>query len=191
MAETNNAVFEEIATRFVENYAMFANVFKDTEVNKSRAIKSLTDTYKLKDILTVVNMPKSTYEYRAKKLKDLGSSSPIENEINNIKSKHPDFGYRRVHNILVENGFNVNKKRVQHIMQKLDLQVKTKDKENFGPKNGGHSLAYLGSKKALLGFITDPLDNIKKELDKNKLITLDLFAGSGSLLYWYVYIKSR
>lgn len=47
MAETNNAVFEGIATRFVENYAMFANFFKDTELNKTRAIKSLTDTYKL------------------------------------------------------------------------------------------------------------------------------------------------
>lgn len=179
MAETNNAVFEEIATRFVEKYAMLSNAFKDTEMNKVRAIKSLTDTYKLKDILIVVNMPKSTYEYRAKKLEDSGSLSQIENEIKKIKSKHSDFGYRRVHNILVENGFNVNKKRVQHIMQKLDLQVKTKHKENIGPKNGGHTLAYLGSKKALLGFITAPLDNIKKEIKKSKLITLDIFAGSG------------
>lgn len=40
-----------------------------------------------------------------------------------IRSLHKDFGYRRMPGELRKQGYAVNKKRVQRIMQKLSLQV--------------------------------------------------------------------
>ena len=40
-------------------------------------------------------------------------------------------------------------------------------------------ITYLGNKRSLLDFIGKSVDIVKKELDKDKLITADLFSGSG------------
>ena len=40
-----------------------------------------------------------------------------------IKAIHKDYGYRRMHGELFKQGFNINKKRVQRIMQEHGLQV--------------------------------------------------------------------
>lgn len=47
----------------------------------------------------------------------------LEDKITEIHKEHKDFGYRRVCGKLRKEGFKVNKKRVQRIMQKLGLQV--------------------------------------------------------------------
>ena len=46
-----------------------------------------------------------------------------EEKIIAIRKEHKDYGYRRIHAVLRKQGFNVNKKRVQRIIQKLGLQV--------------------------------------------------------------------
>ena len=47
----------------------------------------------------------------------------LEKSILAIRDKHKDFGYRRIHAVLRKEGINVNKKKVQRIIQKLGLQV--------------------------------------------------------------------
>lgn len=47
----------------------------------------------------------------------------LEEKILEIRSAHKDFGYRRMLGELRRQGFLVNKKRVQRIMQKLSMQV--------------------------------------------------------------------
>ena len=47
----------------------------------------------------------------------------LEDKILEIHSDNKDFGYRRIHAMLRKQGYVVNKKRVQRIMQKLGIQV--------------------------------------------------------------------
>ncbi len=46
----------------------------------------------------------------------------LEKEIRRIAYEHPEYGYRRIHSILRNNGFNVNHKKVYRIYTQLDLQ---------------------------------------------------------------------
>ena len=47
----------------------------------------------------------------------------IEDKILEIRDTHKNYGYRRVTGELRNQGYYINKKKVQRIMQKLDLQV--------------------------------------------------------------------
>lgn len=47
----------------------------------------------------------------------------LEDRILEIHEQNKDYGYRRMHGELSKKGFIVNKKKVQRIMQKLNLQV--------------------------------------------------------------------
>lgn len=47
----------------------------------------------------------------------------IEQEILSIRKENPNYGYRRIHGALKQDGHKINKKKVQRIVQKLGLQV--------------------------------------------------------------------
>jgi len=47
----------------------------------------------------------------------------IEKLINEIREKHKDYGYRRIYGELRTRGIHINKKKVQRLVQKLELQV--------------------------------------------------------------------
>lgn len=47
----------------------------------------------------------------------------LEEKIKELRSKHKDYGYRRLLQELRKQGYLINKKRVQRIMNKLSLQV--------------------------------------------------------------------
>ncbi len=49
----------------------------------------------------------------------------IETAMLEIRAKHKDFGYRRMLPVLREMGFAINKKKLQRLMKKLGLQVKS------------------------------------------------------------------
>lgn len=49
----------------------------------------------------------------------------IEEKILEIRKEHKDFGYRRIHGELRKQGLKINKKKVQRLVQKLALQVKS------------------------------------------------------------------
>lgn len=77
----------------------------------------------LKDILDYLKFPKSTYMYWQKRFDRDNPDKEIEEEILKIRNKHKDYGYRRIHRELRDNGIMINKKKVQRIVKKLGLQV--------------------------------------------------------------------
>ena len=91
---------------------------------QARIIHSLRGTFKLKDLLAVLDFPKSTYMYWQKRFDRENSDKALEKEILEIRKENKDFGYRRIHGELTTNrNIHVNKKKVQRIVQKLGLQV--------------------------------------------------------------------
>ncbi|MBM6936903.1 IS3 family transposase, partial [Enterococcus cecorum] len=47
----------------------------------------------------------------------------LEEKIQEIRKNNKDYGYRRIHGELYNQGYLINKKKVQRIVQKLGLQV--------------------------------------------------------------------
>lgn len=61
--------------------------------------------------------------YWQKRFDRVNPNEKLENKIKEIHIEHKDFGYRRVYGLLRREGYVVNKKKVQRIMQKFGLQV--------------------------------------------------------------------
>jgi transposase InsO family protein len=61
--------------------------------------------------------------YWQKRFDRSNPNEELENKIKEIHIEHKDFGYRRVYGLLRSEGYVVNKKKVQRIMQKLGFQV--------------------------------------------------------------------
>ena len=68
-------------------------------------------------------MPKSTYMYWQKRFDRGNPDKDLEEKILEIRKNHKDYGYRRMSGELRNQGCVVNKKKVQRLMQKLNLQV--------------------------------------------------------------------
>ena len=68
-------------------------------------------------------MPKSTYMYWQKRFDKEDPDKEIEASILEIRKEHKDYGYRRILGELRNQGYTINKKKVQRIIQKLGLQV--------------------------------------------------------------------
>lgn len=68
-------------------------------------------------------MPKATYMYWQKRAERENPDKELEDKIQEIRHQHKDYGYRRMTGELKNQGFCVNKKKVQRIMQNLKLQV--------------------------------------------------------------------
>ena len=71
----------------------------------------------------MVGFSKATYMYWQKRFDRENPNKELEDKILEIHSDNKDFGYRRRHAMLRKQGYVVNKKRVQRIMQKLGIQV--------------------------------------------------------------------
>ena len=64
--------------------------------------------------------------------------------IEDIRKEHPNYGYRRLLPLLKSRGIVVNKKRLQRIMQKFNLQViafSRKNRKYNSYKDGLHLIA--------------------------------------------------
>ena len=61
--------------------------------------------------------------YWQKRFDKINPNEPIEAVILELRKKHKDYGYRRIYGELRKQGFKINKKKVQRIVQKLGLQV--------------------------------------------------------------------
>ncbi|MBN2921137.1 MAG: IS3 family transposase [Lactobacillus sp.] len=81
------------------------------------------DKFKLKDLLSYTGIPKATYMYWQKRFDRENPDKKLEEKILEIREKHKDYGYRRMVGELRNQGYVVNKKKVQRIIQKLGLQV--------------------------------------------------------------------
>lgn len=74
----------------------------------------------INEILKVLDFPKSTYIYWHKCLDQENPDEELEAVIIEICAKHKDYGYRRK-----KQGYIVNQKKVQRLMKKLGLNVKS------------------------------------------------------------------
>jgi transposase InsO family protein len=61
--------------------------------------------------------------YWQKRFERENPNQELEQKILEIHKDHKDYGYRRIHGELRNQGYFVNKKRVQRIMQKFNIQV--------------------------------------------------------------------
>ncbi|WP_171310500.1 IS3 family transposase, partial [Enterococcus cecorum] len=68
-------------------------------------------------------MPKATYMYWQKRFDRENPDKELEEKIQEIRKNNKDYGYRRIHGELYNQGYLINKKKVQRIVQKLGLQV--------------------------------------------------------------------
>ena len=63
--------------------------------------------------------------YWQKRFDRQNSDKEIEEKILKIRKEHKDFGYRRLYGELIKQDIKINKKKVQRLVQKLGLQVKS------------------------------------------------------------------
>ena len=68
-------------------------------------------------------MPKATYMYWQKRFERENPDKELEEKLLEIRKNHKDYGYRRMTGELRNQGLCANKKKVQRLMQKLNLQV--------------------------------------------------------------------
>ncbi|MBR0380347.1 MAG: IS3 family transposase [Mogibacterium sp.] len=81
------------------------------------------EKFKLKDILAAIGMPKATYMYWQKRFDRANPDDALIQQMQSIRAEHKDYGYRRIHGELLKQGFHVNKKKVQRIVQQRGMQV--------------------------------------------------------------------
>jgi transposase InsO family protein len=97
----------------------------------------LSEQYKVSQrrVCRVMARSRSTLRYHRHPRTD---EEPLTREIHRLARRHPWFGYRRVHAMLVRGGFSVNIKRVRRLWIKLGLKrpLRLKKTRKFGPKPG-------------------------------------------------------
>lgn len=88
-------------------------------------------------LLEVARLPRSTYYYQLKQLDRLDKDKDLKAEIQSIFTEHKgNYGYRRIHLELRNRGFLVNHKRVQRLMNVLNLQARIRQKRKYSSHKG-------------------------------------------------------
>lgn len=92
-------------------------------------VESLSSKYKVTDIIGVLGIPKATY-YRWKKKYKVIKLTPLEELVITIcEENFYHYGHRKIKSILNRKyGIDVNRKTVQKIMQKFQIQCQVKKK---------------------------------------------------------------
>ena len=73
----------------------------------------------------VVELPESTYRYKSQQREPEG----LRKRLLELAAERPRFGYRRLHLLLVREGWNVNHKRIQRMYREERLAVRRKKRK--------------------------------------------------------------
>lgn len=94
--------------------------------------------FKLKDVLSIVQIPESTYHYQINQLVKADPDQTLKEKIIKLFEKHKGrYGYRRIHLALRNQGYLINHKKVQRIMNELGLKcVKFQRKSRYNSYKG-------------------------------------------------------
>ncbi|MDU5084144.1 IS3 family transposase [Veillonella sp.] len=114
-AQIENAYLKELRRLRLEDAR------KMKEQQESLAVSE--EKFKLTEILAALCFPKATYMYWQQRFDRVDPDLQIRIAIEAIRKDHPNYGYRRLLPLLQSRGIVVNKKRLQRIMQKFNLQV--------------------------------------------------------------------
>jgi putative transposase len=106
--------------------------------NQQRAASDyLSEEYGISQrrICRVMGRSRSTVRYRRARHPD---ESSLNREIKRLARRHPQFGYRRIHALLIRRGWSVNLKRVRRLWIELGLKrpVRLRKPRKLGPKRG-------------------------------------------------------
>jgi putative transposase len=97
----------------------------------------LGECYKISQrrISRVMGRARSVLRYRPSRRAD---EQPLSREIKRLARRHPRFGYRRIHALLVRGGWSVNLKRVRRLWNSLGLRrpLRLRKPRKLGPKPG-------------------------------------------------------
>jgi transposase InsO family protein len=94
-----------------------------------QVVESLSSKFRVTDILVILGIPKATY-YRWKKKYKVIVLTPLEELVIKLcEENFYHYGHRKIKSILNRKyGINVNRKTVQKIMQKFQIQCQVKKK---------------------------------------------------------------
>ena len=93
--------------------------------------------FSLDILLKAIKLARSTYYYHLKQLDKPDKDQELKAEIQSIFIEHKgNYGYRRVHLELRNRGYLVNQKRVQRLMEALNLQAKMRQKRKYSSHKG-------------------------------------------------------
>ena len=93
--------------------------------------------FSLDILLKAIKLARSTYYYHLKQLDKLDKNQELKAEIQSIFIEHKgNYGYRRIHLELRNRGYLVNHKRVQRLMEVLNLQAKMRQKRKYSSHKG-------------------------------------------------------
>ena len=92
---------------------------------KTVLVDALRDQYRLKELLEVLCMPKSSYCYQAKTIHGMDKYAQLRTEIRVVFSTVDGrYGYRRIHASLKKTGISVSEKVVRRLMREEKLVVR-------------------------------------------------------------------
>ncbi|MGF2167236.1 IS3 family transposase [Enterococcus casseliflavus] len=91
----------------------------------ARIIDSLRGSFKLVELLETLKFPKATYMYWQKRFDRPNPDQEIEEKMLEIRKEHKDYGCLRLKKELENQGIHVNKKKIQRLIKKLGIEVKS------------------------------------------------------------------
>jgi len=108
-----------------------------TNQEKAILIDALRNKYRLKDLLSILNISKSSYCYQKRRICEPDKYSNLRLEIHEIFSKSNScYGYRRIHASLKRMGRIVSEKVVRRLMKEEHLTVWKKNNKQYNSYAG-------------------------------------------------------
>ena len=99
-------------------------------------MEMLADQYPISQICDILDCARSTYYHQAAAVDE----QELRQAIATVAGEWPRYGYRRITKQLQRQGWNINHKRVERLMQELGLQAHRKAKRRVTTTDSGHPL---------------------------------------------------
>ncbi len=104
---------------------------------KTIVIDALRSKYRLKELLPLFHISKSSYCYQRSALRAPGKDAKFTETVKTIfTDNHEEYGYRRIHAVLKKQGTCLSEKRVRRIMREEKLAVHRKKSAKFNSYKG-------------------------------------------------------
>lgn len=113
------------------------NLEKISNREKAMVIDALRSRYRLKELLSLFQISKSSYCYQKNALLATDKDAKFKESIRIIFiENHEEYGYRRIHALLKQQGICLSEKRVRRIMQEDQLFVHRKKSAKYNSYKG-------------------------------------------------------
>ena len=132
-----------------------------TNKEKTIIINALKTHYKLKELLTILKISKSSYFYSVKAL-SIDKYQDVKIKIKDIfDTSYQSYGYRRIKNTLKNEGINISEKVIRRLMKDQNLYVISVKKKKYS--------SYLGEISPAVPNLLNR--NFKADKPNEKLLT--------------------